>query len=72
MARGLELGLTEAEIWERVEDVRLKPIKQGFTDEDKHFMRELTWTARDKETRKAKEQAYANRKDFETPGHDRK
>jgi hypothetical protein len=72
MTRGSELGLTEAEVWERVEDCRLKPIKQGFTDENKHFMRELTWAARDKETRKAKEQAYANRKDFETPGHNRK
>ena len=71
-ARGIELGLTEDEILERAEDCRLKPIKQGYVDEDKHFMRELTWAARDKETRKAKEQAYANRKDFETPGHNRK
>lgn len=71
MARGAELGLTESEIWDRVEDVRLKPIKQGFTDEDKHFMRELTWAARDKEIRKAKEAAYANLKDFELPGHRR-
>lgn len=71
MARAAELGLTEAEVWERVEDVRLKPIKAGYTDEDKHFMRELVWARDAKEVKKAKESAYANRKDFEIPGHSR-
>ncbi len=70
-ARGQEMGLTDDEILERADDCLLKVIKQGFADEDKHFMRELGWAKRDKEVRIGKEQAYANRKDFETPGHRR-
>lgn len=70
-ARGLELGLTDTEILLRADDCLLKPIKQGFFDEDEHFMRELTWARSDRETKKAKEQ-HANRKDFELPGHNRK
>lgn len=70
-ARGLELGLSDEEILARAEDCRLKPIKQGFTDEDNHFMRELGWAKRDKDIQKAKEASYANRKDFEVPGHRR-
>jgi hypothetical protein len=70
-AKGQELGLTDAEIIARKKDCLLKPIKQGFVSEDEHFMRELVWAARDKETQRKKEEAYVNRKAFETPGADR-
>jgi hypothetical protein len=70
-ARGMELGLTDREIIARAEDCRLKPIKQGFFNEDDHFYRELAWAKRDKEIERAKKEAYANRKDYELPGHDR-
>jgi hypothetical protein len=71
MAEGKRLGLTEAEIWARLDDCLHKPIKQGFLSEDDHFMRELAWAKCDKEAEKAKRESYANRKDFETPGHRR-
>lgn len=70
-AKGLELGLTVDEILARADDCRLKPIKQGFTDPDQHFYRELAWAKRDKDADRARRESYANRKDFETPGHGR-
>lgn len=70
-AKGLELGLTVDEILARADDCRLKPIKQGFTDPDQHFYRELAWAKRDKDADKARRESYANRKDFETPGRSR-
>ncbi len=71
-ARGVELGLTDQEILARAEDCLLKLYTHPFPNEDKQFMRELGWAARDKETAKFKRDSLANRRDNEMPGHDRR
>ncbi len=73
-ARGFELGLTEAQMLERAEDCRRKPIKHGFTTEDDHFFRELSWLAADLKKQRFQGQRQGSRHErdrFETPGADR-
>lgn len=69
-ARGIELGLTIEEILAEAEDCRRKPYPRGFATEDDQFFRELTWLARDKETRVFKSRA--ERDAFEMPGRERR
>lgn len=73
-ARGFELGLTEAQMLERAEDCRRKPIKHGFTTEDDHFFRELSWLAADLKKQRFQGPHQGSRHErerFETPGADR-
>lgn len=64
--RGRELGLTEDEMLDRAEDCRRKLYTHPIRSEDDQFFRELTWAARDKETRNARGRVN------EHPGADRR
>lgn len=68
-ARGLELGLTDAQILERAEHCRRKYYPAGIRSEDDQFHRELLWLRNDLEKNQFKD-ANARRR-FENPGSDR-
>ncbi len=67
-ARARELGLTDAEVFERLADCRLKPYPRGFETEHKHFMRELGWARAEKDKREYAKQVAATRSTEEKPG----
>jgi hypothetical protein len=68
-ARGIELGLNDDDIGDRLRDCQHKPFPRGFKSEDHQFYRELKWAADEKTIRKAKEaRSGAN---WEKPGHQR-
>lgn len=69
-ARGLELGLTEAEIWQRWDECRDKRYATPFDNPEAQFNRELAWAKADKEKRLFKSQR--ERDAFEMPGKERR
>lgn len=70
---GRLLGLTPAEVERHAFEVRCKDYPHGFSDPDDQFSRELSWAARDKETRTFQQQRKANPNGFnENPGAGRR
>lgn len=68
-ARGLELMLTEAEIWDRWETCKDKHYTAPFRSDVKQFNRELAFAAQDKRTQRFK--SAREREAFENPGRER-
>lgn len=69
-ARGLELGLTEAEIWQRWDECRDKRYPSPFDNPVAQFNRELAWAKADKAKQVFKSQR--ERDAFEMPGKERR
>jgi hypothetical protein len=55
-----ELGLTDAEMVDRLKHCRLKLYERPFPSEEAQFERELRWLAEDKKTKAFREQRKAN------------
>jgi hypothetical protein len=69
-SRAVELGLTEAETWQRWDECRDKRYPAPFDDPVGQFNRELAWAKADKEKRMFKTQT--EREAFEMPGRERR
>lgn len=71
LARALELGITEAELWERWDQVQDKHYSQAFRSDEKQFNRELAWLVADKRKAGFQSQSKRDREAFELPGRER-
>jgi hypothetical protein len=73
LARALELGLTEQDLWERWDQVQDKHYSQAFRSDEKQFNRELAWLVADKRKAsfQASKQSKREREAFELPGRER-
>lgn len=69
-ARGVELGLTEAEIWARWDTCKDKFYPAPFRSDVKQFNRELAFAAQDRATQRFKSKS--ERDAFENPGRERR
>jgi len=68
--RAIEIGLTEAEAWQRWDECRDKRYPSPFDDPVGQFNRELAWAKADKEKHLFKTKA--ERDAFENPGRERR
>jgi hypothetical protein len=71
LARALELGLTEQDLWERWDQVQDKHYSQAFRSDEKQFNRELAWLVADKRKASFQQQSKRDREAFELPGRER-
>jgi hypothetical protein len=72
LARAVEIGLTEEELWQRWDEVRDKRYDAKFDDDEGQFNRELAWFKRDKEKLAFQRLSQRDRDAFEMPGKERR
>lgn len=70
LARAIELGLTEDELWQRWYECANRRYPAPFDDDEGQFNRELAWAKADKEKNSFKSKR--DREAFELPGRERR
>lgn len=72
LARALEIGVTEPQLWQRWDECRDKRYPSPFDDDEGQFNRELAWLKSDLEKQAFQRLSKADREAFELPGKERR